>query len=124
MGMTAPQGPAGTRFVAERKLVALPGRLDFAFEPLPPGIADGTAITNWPAPLLDPQGRGHCLYGDDVTSHVEVATKNLAVHEAIPGHYLQSAIWQRTFAGRPRSIVRFSGVCDDVAFARGYFGTM
>jgi uncharacterized protein (DUF885 family) len=113
---------AATRFVAEKKLVALPERLDFSFEPLPPGIADGTAITNWPAPLLDPEGRGHCLYGDDVTSHVEVATKNLAVHEAIPGHYLQSAIWQRS--ARRESIVRFLGITDDVAFARGYFGTM
>ncbi len=122
VSMYARHVASATRFVAERKLVALPERFDFAFEPLPPGIADGTAITNWPAPLLDPEGKGHCLYGDDVTSHVEVATKNLAVHEAIPGHYLQSVIWQRT--AKPESIVRFLGIADDVAFARGYFGTM
>ena len=47
-------------------------------------------------------------------------TKNLAVHEGVPGHYLQSASWQR---GAP-SPVRFLGVTDDVAMSRSYFGTM
>jgi uncharacterized protein (DUF885 family) len=53
--------------------------------------------------------------------------KQLAIHEAIPGHYLQSVIWQRAFASgdAPRGqVVRFLGVADDVAMAYGYYGTM
>jgi uncharacterized protein (DUF885 family) len=49
------------------------------------------------------------------------------VHEAIPGHYLQSAVWQRAFAKGDLSrnaITRFLGVFDDVATSRAYYGTM
>ncbi len=111
---------AATRFVAERALVPIPERLALELEALPEGIADGTVLTNWPAPLLDPRGKGHALYGADASAHAIVQTKNLAVHEGIPGHYLQSACWQQ---GAP-SPVRFLGVTDDVAASRSYFGTM
>jgi uncharacterized protein (DUF885 family) len=77
--------------------------------------------------LLDPHGRGHCLCSEDPSAHVSLAAKNLAVHEAIPGHYLQSAVWQHAFAkghlGR-NAIARFLGVADDVAMSRAYYGTM
>lgn len=111
---------AATRFVEERGLVPMPEGLALELEPLPAGIADGTALTNWPAPLLDPRGQGHALYATDPSAHPIVQAKNLAVHEGIPGHYLQSACWQR---GTP-SPVRFLGVTDDVAISRSYFGTM
>lgn len=111
---------AATRFVAERALVPVPDALALELEPLPDGVADGTVLTNWPAPLLDARGKGHALYAPAASAHPVVQTKNLAVHEGIPGHYLQSACWQR---GAP-SPVRFLGVTDDVAFSRSYFGTM
>jgi uncharacterized protein (DUF885 family) len=111
---------AATRFVEERALVPMPEGLSLELEPLPAGIADGTVLTNWPAPLLDARGKGHALYASDASAHQLVQAKNLAVHEGIPGHYLQSACWQR---GTP-SPVRFLGVTDDVAMARSYFGTM
>jgi len=111
---------AATRFVEERGLVPVPEALALELEPLPAGIADGTVLTNWPAPLLDARGKGHALYATEASAHPIVQAKNLAVHEGIPGHYLQSACWQR---GTP-SPVRFLGVTDDVAFSRSYFGTM
>lgn len=111
---------AATRFVKERALVPVPEGLALSLAPLPAGIAEGTALTNWPAPLLRPGGRGHALYAPEPSAHSLVQTKNLAVHEGIPGHYLQSAWWQRTLP----SPVRFLGVSDAIAMARGYFGTM
>lgn len=111
---------AATSFVQERALVPVPESLALTLEPLPAGIGDGITLTNWPAPLLDARGKGHALYAPDANEHPIVQTKNLAVHEGIPGHYLQSAYWQR---GTP-SPVRFLGVTDDVAMSRGYFGTM
>jgi uncharacterized protein (DUF885 family) len=111
---------AATRFVEERGLVPVPEGLALDLEPLPAGVAHGVVLTNWPAPLLDTRGKGHALYATDPAAHPIVQAKNLAVHEGIPGHYLQSACWQR---GTP-SPVRFLGVTDDVAFSRSYFGTM
>jgi uncharacterized protein (DUF885 family) len=111
-----------TNFVRDRELVPVPTALALALEPLPGGIADGSSVTNWPAPLFDPNGKGHLLYATDPGSHPTVAMKNLAVHEGIPGHYLQSAYWQRN--ARPEHACRWLGVADDVAFAWGYFGAM
>lgn len=111
---------AATRFVRERRVVDVPDALALVLEPMPAGMGDGITLTNWPAPLLDPRGKGHALYAADPSVHPTVQAKNLAVHEGIPGHYLQSATWQRV---RP-SPVRFLGVIDDVAMSRSYFGTM
>lgn len=111
---------AATRFVREREVVPIPADLALALEPLPDGIADGCGLTNWPAPLLNPAGRGHALYSRNPDDHPKISAKQLAIHEGIPGHYLQSAVWQRS----PASPVRFLGVTDDVAISQGYFGTM
>ncbi len=111
---------AATRFVRARGLLTVPDALSLSLAPMPPGVGDGVALTNWPAPLLQPHGRGHALYATEPSAHPLVQARNLAVHEAIPGHYLQSAAWQRS---RP-SVVRFLGVADDVAMSRGYFGAM
>ena len=111
---------AATRFSRERAIVPIPDELAIALEPLPDGIADGCGLTNWPAPLREPTGRGHALYSRDPNDHPKISAKQLAIHEGIPGHYLQSAVWQRSSS----SPVRFFGVMDDVAIAAGYFGTM
>lgn len=111
---------AAVRLIAERDLLPLPAPLALSLRRLPGGIADGASLTNWPAPLLDPHGHGHALYSGAVTDHPIVQTKNLSVHEGIPGHYLQSVVWQR---GK-KSPVRFLGIIDDLACARAYFGTM
>jgi len=108
------------RLIAERDLLPLPSPLALSLLPLPGGIADGASLTNWPAPLLDPHGHGHALHSRELGDHPIVQTKNLAVHEGIPGHYLQSVVWQRG----QKSPVRFLGIIDDLACARGYFGTM
>jgi uncharacterized protein (DUF885 family) len=110
-----------TNFVRDRELVPVPAGMALAFEPLPSGIADGGSVTNWPAPLFDPGGKGHVLYAPQPEAHATVATKNLAVHEGVPGHYLQSVTWQRQ--ADVAHACRYLGVADDVAFARGYFGT-
>jgi uncharacterized protein (DUF885 family) len=112
-----------TTLVRERKLVPVPHPLALELAPLPQGVIDGGAITNWPAPLLDPEGRGHALYAPDVHQHPTVAMKQLAIHEGIPGHYLQSVAWQRQPIPRHRA-VRWLGVADPIAMAGGYFGTM
>lgn len=103
-----------------RAIVPIPDDLALGLDPLPEGIADGAAFTNWPAPLLDPKGRGHALYARDPASHPRIMAKQLAIHECIPGHYLQSVVWQR----QRSSPVRFLGVQDDVAMSVGCFGTM
>lgn len=108
------------RFVDERGIVPLPDALALALEPMPAGMGDGIALTNWPAPRLDARGKGHAMYAPDASAHPVVQAKNLAVHEGIPGHYLQSATWQQGTS----SAVRFLGVIDDVAMSRSYFGTM
>lgn len=108
------------RLVAERDLLPLPEPLALSLRPLPGGIADGASLTNWPAPLLDPRGHGHALYSREPADHPVAQAKNLSVHEGIPGHYLQSVVWQR---GK-KSPVRFLGIIDDLACARAYFGTM
>jgi hypothetical protein len=111
-----------TNFVRDHDLVPIPPALALDLEPMPGGIADGSSVTNWPAPLFDPKGKGHLLYASDPGAHSTVAMKNLAVHEGIPGHYLQSAYWQRN--AKPEHACRWLGVADDVAFAWGYFGAM
>ncbi len=111
------------RFVRERRLVTVPEGYEVALAPLPPAIAHGTSVTNWPVPLLDPHQRGFTMVAPDPRAHSIPGAANLFAHEAIPGHHLQSLVWQRAFAGHP-SPVRFLLVADDVAFARQAFGPM
>jgi uncharacterized protein (DUF885 family) len=113
-----------TTLVRERKLVPVPQPLALELAPLPQGVIDGGAMTNWPAPLLDPEGRGHVLYAPDIHQHPTVSMKQLAIHEGIPGHYLQSVAWQRQPNVPRHRAVRWLGVADPIAMASGYFGTM
>jgi uncharacterized protein (DUF885 family) len=73
--------------------------------------------TNWPAPLLAGRGGGACAVVVDPALHPTVAGPNLAVHEAVPGHYLQSRAWQIRFGGA-RAPVRFLGVPDECGVLR------
>jgi uncharacterized protein (DUF885 family) len=116
---------AAVRFVTERSLFRVPLDFELGIEALPAGIADGTNATNWPAPLCDRSKRGFLLLSPDPADHPLVAVKQLSVHEGIPGHYLQSLVWQRAHAAAgTRAPVRFLGIADAVAASRGYFGAM
>lgn len=110
------------KYVVERTLFRMP-EAELGIVPIPPGMVQGGSVTNWPAPLADRSRKGHLAVSLDPTAHSIAFFQNLAVHEAIPGHFLQSAAWQATFGGE-LSPVRFAAVNDDVACASGYFGAM
>lgn len=113
-------------FVRERKLFRVPDDLDLEVIPLPAGVAHGTAATNWPAPLVDPTGRARVAVALSPSMHSRPAAANLAVHEGVPGHSLQSVLFQRgASVGRGEArVARFLCVVDDEAFAQGYFAPM
>lgn len=110
-------------FIRSTNLFSLPEPFRLELRTLPPGVAVGTPATNWPAPLLDRKQTGAFLISPDVNAHSISGAANLAVHEGIPGHYLQSAAWQAQFSDDP-SPVRFVCVADDVAMASQYYGSM
>jgi len=83
----------------------------------------GGSITNWPAPLSDRSRRGHVAIALTPAAHVVAFMPNLAIHEATPGHFLQSVVWRERFGGAPEP-VRFVAVHDEVAAATSWFGAM
>jgi uncharacterized protein (DUF885 family) len=109
-------------WVVERGLFTIPER-ELGVVPIPPGMVHGGSATNWPAPLADRSRRGHLALSLDPAAHASAFVRNLAVHEAIPGHFLQSVAWQERY-GDDEAPVRFVAVNDDVASASGYFGAM
>ena len=109
-------------FVHEHGLFHLPEGSRLGLKPLPPGMVDVRG-TNWPAPLLDARKAGWFVLDATAAEHPTVWAALLAVHEGIPGHFLQSAAWQRGFSHHPAP-VRFLLVTDHVAMARGHFGPM
>ena len=111
-----------THFIQEQRLFRVPEGFDLGLIPPPPTLAEAGA-TNWPAPLLDPKKRGHFLVSPVAAMHSIPRAANLAVHEGIPGHYLQSLAWQRAFYNN-HTPVRFLLVADDVAMARNYYAPM
>ena len=111
-----------TRFAAERHLFSSPARPP-DFVPIPDGMIHGGAITNWPAPLLDRSRNGHVAIALSPEAHALAFSTGLAIHEATPGHYLESAAWQ-ALAVPGREPVRFVAVHDDVAMATSFFGAM
>ncbi|MFE8601437.1 DUF885 domain-containing protein [Archangium violaceum] len=110
------------RFIHERELFNVPEGLRLGLKSLPPGMVDVRG-TNWPAPLLDPRKVGWFVLAPMAAAHPTVWAALLAVHEGIPGHFLQSVAWQRAFSRHPAP-VRFLLVTDHVAMARGHFGPM
>ncbi|PTL78412.1 DUF885 domain-containing protein [Vitiosangium sp. GDMCC 1.1324] len=109
-------------FVHERELFNVPEGYRLGLKALPPGMVDVRG-TNWPAPLLDPRKPGWFVLAPMAAAHPTVWAALLAVHEGIPGHFLQSIAWQRAFSRHPAP-VRFLLVTDHVAMARGHFGPM
>ena len=109
-------------FIHEHALFHVPEGLRLGLKPLPPGMVDVRG-TNWPAPLLDARKPGWFVLAPMAAAHPTVWAALLAVHEAIPGHFLQSAAWQRRFGEHPAP-VRFLLVTDHVAMARGHFGPL
>lgn len=110
------------RFVLEHELFNVPEGSRLGLKALPPGMVDVRG-TNWPAPLLDARKPGWFVVAPLAAEHPTVWAALLAVHEAIPGHFLQSVAWQQGFAHHPAP-VRFLLVADHVAMARGHFGPM
>ncbi|MFY0570453.1 DUF885 domain-containing protein [Archangium lansingense] len=110
------------RFVHEQGLFNVPEGIRLGLKPLPPGMVDVRG-TNWPAPLMDPRKVGWFVLAPMAAAHPTVWAALLAVHEGIPGHFLQSVAWQRGFSQHPAP-VRFLLVTDHVAMARGHFGPM
>ncbi len=110
------------RFATEHRLFTIP-EAPVSFVAIPDGMIHGGAVTNWPAPLLDRSRPGHVALALSSSSHARAFSTGLAVHEATPGHYLQSAIWQSQ-AAPDREPVRFVAVHDDVAGATSFFGAM
>ncbi|HSP77316.1 MAG TPA: DUF885 domain-containing protein [Myxococcaceae bacterium] len=109
-------------FIHERKLFNIPEGCRLGMKPVPPGMVDVRG-TNWPAPLLDPRKVGWFVVAPDASAHPTVWSALLAIHEGIPGHFLQSLAWQRGFSHHPAP-VRFLMVTDHVAMARSHFGPM
>ncbi|WP_309897454.1 DUF885 domain-containing protein [Archangium sp.] len=109
-------------FIHERGLFNIPAGCRLGMKPIPPGMVDVRG-TNWPAPLLDPRKVGWFVVAPMAVAHPTVWAALLAVHEGIPGHFLQSLAWQRAFSQHPAP-VRFLLVTDHVAMARGHFGPM
>ncbi|MEP7125134.1 MAG: DUF885 domain-containing protein [Byssovorax sp.] len=74
--------------------------------------------TNWPAPLRGGDAPGACAVLADPALHPLANVSGLAVHEGVPGHFLQSRAWQLRF-GKARSPVRFLSVPDECGILRG-----
>ncbi|MCB9831624.1 MAG: DUF885 domain-containing protein [Planctomycetes bacterium] len=89
----------------------------------PEGMRELGPGTNWPAPLLDPDGRGQFVLHPDPAAHSKAWSAVLAIHEGCPGHFLQSRGFQRHH-GHSRAPLRFIAVADDVAIPRLNFAAM
>ena len=110
-------------FAVKRKLINVPVNFQFEVVELSKGAMSGSAPgTNIPARLLDPNSKGYFVVNLE-EKHFMQSAPVLAVHEAIPGHYLQSAFYQHLYASDP-SPVRFLQVDDEINVASGYWGTM
>lgn len=82
----------------------------------------GGAI-NWPAPLFAKEGKARVLLGADPKAHPRLAVDNLAAHEGLPGHGLESLAFRRAFAGRSGPVLML-GVHDDLMQATKWVGPM
>lgn len=108
-----------TGFIVTDGLFEVPDDLALELVPASPGLP---MAANWPAPLLRRDAPGHFVVQVDGV-HSRAWAADLAIHEGIPGHYLQSAVWQRAFHDEP-SPVRFLHLADFVAAAHQYWAPM
>lgn len=109
-------------FVREHGLFELPDGFEIPLTVLAPEMEAVTHAGNLPAPLFG-EGGGSFSILDDGPRHRRAWVAPLAVHEGVPGHYLQSMLWQREFrdAGVAPSFV--SGA-DVLAAERQDWGAM
>jgi len=109
-------------FIREHELFDLPP-LELGMDAYPEGMRSFGAGTNWPAPLLDPTKKGQFVVHPDPAAHFAAWAAVFAIHEGIPGHFLQSAAFREAF-GASSAPVRFFCVADNVAFPRAYMRPM
>jgi uncharacterized protein (DUF885 family) len=107
----------------QQGLFHIPDDYQIGMGALPPGFELVVGAANWPAPLLDRSKLGHFLCDTRASVHSVVWAEDLAVHEGLPGHHLQSFLWQQRFADDPAP-VRFLVVHDQVAIPRQYWAPM
>jgi uncharacterized protein (DUF885 family) len=109
-------------FVRERGLFDLPEDFEIPLSIVAPEMAAVTHAGNDPAPLFG-EGGGSFAVLDDPERHRRAWVAPLAVHEGVPGHYLQSWLWQRRFrdAGAAPSFV---SIADVLAAERQDWGAM
>ncbi|MCA9687775.1 MAG: hypothetical protein KC457_36790, partial [Myxococcales bacterium] len=111
-------------FVRDRGLFDLPADFEVPLSPLVPGGEVMTDAGNLPAPLFG-EGGGSFVVLDDAARHPLHWMVPLSVHEGVPGHYLQSWLWQQRFRGRAaRAPPASVSVPDPPAAARTAWGGM
>ncbi len=109
-------------FVHEQGLFELPADFTVPLSVVPPELGAVTHAGNVPAPLFG-DGGGSFAVLDVPERHRRAWVVPLAVHEGVPGHYLQSRIWQQTFRGRGTA-PEFVSFADPIAAERQDWGAM
>ena len=92
------------RFVVEHGLFDLPDDYEMGVDILPPSMALAVPAGNWPAPLRARDKLGHFLVAADPKLHLTAWAADGSVHEGVPGHHLQSWMWQRRFGDDPAPV--------------------
>ncbi|PRP90963.1 hypothetical protein ENSA5_60380 [Enhygromyxa salina] len=109
-------------FVREHQLFDLPEDFELPFTIVAPEMAAVTHAGNDPAPLFG-EGGGSFAVLDDPERHRRAWVAPLSVHEGVPGHYLQSWLWQRRFRASGAA-PNFISIADLLASERQDWGAM
>jgi len=110
-------------FLQVHEIFPLPTPLQFVLAPMPMALAIGTPSTNWPAPLFAREMPAQVRVAEVGSMHPRIQWRNLFVHEAIPGHSLQSLMWQQ-LVPEQLSPLQFLGIHDTVALTFDEYGAM
>lgn len=105
-------------FIEESGLFERREDYNLKFVPMPSGT-NGPPFANWPAYIMDQGSPGYFAIKPEARIP-RGKIGSLTVHETIPGHYLQSLVWQRQFKD-DLAPVRFLQNDDDVNTVSGYF---
>jgi uncharacterized protein (DUF885 family) len=104
-------------FCRERGTFTIPDPCQCEVRPSPELWRKFSACTNWPAPLFGGDAPGACAVLLDPALHPLANVQSLSVHEAVPGHFLQSRAWQLRF-GKSLAPVRLLSVPDECGVLR------
>lgn len=110
-------------FLQVHAIFPLPAPLQLKLAPMPVALTVGTPSTNWPAPLFAREMPAQVRVAELGALHPRIQLRNLFVHEAIPGHSLQSLIWQQLYPEQ-LSALQFLGIHDSVALTFDEYGAM